>query len=221
MNRYHSHRSRQLHHPARRGVREERGSSTDTTAAMAPAPAPAPAALSLADVAGKWQMSNVPTSGADTSPTNFVLTATADTTGWVMEFPSGVKVPLQVSVDGDSILTKAGPFASQRRKSTKVTTESVMRLQDGKLVGTTTAQLRHEGRRLGAAAPRERHADSLTHRFAPPRTGSDFLKNASLMGEFWSLTPLERLERLRTASEIQRIAPTALRCSKWPSRLQR
>ena len=118
---------------------------TDTTAAMAPAPAPAPAALSLADVAGKWQMSNVPMSGADTSPTNFVLTATADTTGWMLEFPSGVKVPLQVSVDGDSILTKSGQFASQRRKSTKVTTESVMRLQDGKIVGVTTAHYDTKG----------------------------------------------------------------------------
>jgi hypothetical protein len=112
---------------------------TDTTAAMTPAPAPAPAALSLADVAGKWQMSNVPMSGADTSPTNFVLTATADTTGWSLEFPSGVKVPLQVTVAGDSIVTKSGTFASQRRKSTKVRTETVMRLQDGKIVGVTTA----------------------------------------------------------------------------------
>ena len=119
----------------------------DTTAAMAPAPAPAPApaALSLADVAGKWQMSNVPMSGADTSPTNFVLTATADTTGWVMEFPSGVKVPLKVRVDGDSIITVAEPFASQRRKSTKVRTESVMRLQDGKIVGVTTAHYDTKG----------------------------------------------------------------------------
>lgn len=117
----------------------------DTTAAMTPAPAPAPAALSLAEVAGKWQFSNVPMSGADTSPTNFVLTATADTTGWVMEFPSGVKVPLKVSVDGDSIRTVAGPFASQRRKSTKVTTETVMRLQDGKMVGVTTAHYDTKG----------------------------------------------------------------------------
>jgi hypothetical protein len=118
---------------------------TDTTAAMTPASAPAPAALSLADVAGKWQMSNVPMSGADTSPTNFVLTATADTTGWMLEFPSGVKVPLQVSVNGDSIITRSETFASQRRKSTKVRTESVMRLQDGKMVGVTTAHYDTKG----------------------------------------------------------------------------
>lgn len=112
----------------------------DTTAAMSPAPAPAPAALSLADVAGKWQMRNVPTSGTDTSPTDFVLTATADTTGWMLEFPSGLKVPLSVSLEGDSVRTVAAPFASQRRKNVKVRTESYFRLQDGKLVGTTTAR---------------------------------------------------------------------------------
>ena len=119
----------------------------DTTAAMspAPAPAPAPAALSLADVAGKWQMSNVPTTGADTSPTNYVLTATPDTTGWMLEFPSGVKVPLSVKADGDSIVTVSGPFASQRRKNVKVTTVSSFRMQDGKLVGMTTAHYNTKG----------------------------------------------------------------------------
>ena len=119
--------------------------ATDTTAAMTPAPAPAPAAMSLADVAGKWQYSNVPMSGTDTSPTNFVLTATADTTGWVMEYPSGLKVPLTVHPLGDSIHTIAGPFASQRRKSTKVRTETMYRMQDGKLVGITTARYDTKG----------------------------------------------------------------------------
>jgi hypothetical protein len=131
----------------------------DTTAAMSPAPAPAPAALALSDVAGKWQFRNVPMSGTDTSPTDFVLTATTDTTGWMIEFPSGLKVPLSVSVDGDSVRTVAAPFASQRRKNVKVRTESAYRLQDGKLVGMTTArydtkgadsvlQLRGEGTRI-------------------------------------------------------------------------
>ena len=118
---------------------------TDTTAAMSPAPAPAPAALSLADVAGKWQFTNVPTTGPDTSPTPYVLTATADTTGWMIEFPSGVKVPLSVKVDGDSVVTTSGAFASQRRKNVKVRTESTMRMQDGKLVGMTTARYDTKG----------------------------------------------------------------------------
>ena len=84
-------------------------------------------------------MRSVPESGTDTTATNYVLTATADTAGWVMTFPSGVKVPVHVTVSGDSLLQKTGTFASQRRKGVKVTTEGSFKLQGGKLVGTTTA----------------------------------------------------------------------------------
>ena len=84
-------------------------------------------------------------SGTDTTPTNYVLTATADTTGWLIVFPSGVKVPVQVTVSGDSVIQKTGLFASQRRKGMKVKTEGTMRLQDGKLVGTTVAHYSSAG----------------------------------------------------------------------------
>jgi hypothetical protein len=121
--------------------------SASAAAAMpAPAPAPTPApALSLSAVAGKWRVRSVPMSGTDTTPTNYVLTATADTTGWLIVFPSGVKVPVQVTVSGDSVIQKTGLFASQRRKGMKVKTEGTMRLQDGKLVGTTVAHYSSAG----------------------------------------------------------------------------
>lgn len=133
----------------------------DTTAAMAPAteaPAAAPA-LALADVAGKWQFASVPMAGKDTSPTPFVLTATADTSGWTMTFPDKQVVPLKASVSGDSVMLSSAEFTSQRRKSVKVKTETVLRLQDGKLAGMTNAhyatkgadstlQLRTEGTRM-------------------------------------------------------------------------
>jgi hypothetical protein len=112
-------------------------------AAATPAPAPAPA-IALADVAGKWQMRSVPESGTDTSATTYVLTATADST-WTMTFPSGLKVPVHVTVSGDSVIQKTGTFASQRRKGVKVTTEGSFRLQNGKLVGTTTAHYAKAG----------------------------------------------------------------------------
>lgn len=115
-----------------------------TAAAPAPAPAPAPV-LSLADVAGKWQMVATPNSGKDTSSTKYVLTATADTTGWMITFPSGLKVPLQVSVSGDSIIERTGTFSSQRRKGVKVMTEGSLKLQGGKLVGTTIAHYSKPG----------------------------------------------------------------------------
>jgi hypothetical protein len=111
-------------------------------AAAVPAPAPTPpppAPLALADLAGKWQVRAVPESGPDTSSTNYVLTATADTTGWLMTFPSGLKVPLHVMASGDSLMVKTGSFASQRRKGVKVTTEGAIRIQNGKIVGTTIA----------------------------------------------------------------------------------
>jgi len=120
------------------------GAAATPAAAPAPAPAP-PAAFSLADAAGKWQVRAVPESGTDTSATNYVLTATADTTGWIMTFPSGVKVPLHVMVSGDSLMIKTGTFASQRRKGVKVTTEGSVKVQNGKLVGTTVAHYAKAG----------------------------------------------------------------------------
>jgi hypothetical protein len=121
-------------------------SAAGVAAAPAPAPAPAPPpAFSLADAAGKWQVRAVPESGTDTSATNYVLTATADTTGWLITFPSGLKVPLHVTVSGDSLINKTGVFASQRRKGLKVMSEGSFRLQNGKLVGTTIAHYAKAG----------------------------------------------------------------------------
>lgn len=112
----------------------------ETTAAMAPAPAPAPApTMALADVAGKWQFSSIPMAGKDTSPTKYVLTATADTAGWTLTFPDKQVVPVKVTVSGDSVQLASAEFKSQRRKNTKVKTETTLRMQDGKLVGLTNA----------------------------------------------------------------------------------
>ena len=120
--------------------------AASTPAAATPAPAPAPpTTLSLADVAGKWQVRSVPEAGTDTTATTYVLTATADTTGWMITFPSGLKVPVHVTVSGDSVIEKTGTFASQRRKGVKVTTEGSFRLQGGKLVGTTIAHYSKAG----------------------------------------------------------------------------
>jgi hypothetical protein len=119
-------------------VKDSAAGAAAATPAPAAAPAPAPA-LSLADVAGKWQVRSVPETGTDTSATTYVLTATADTTGWMITFPSGVKVPVHVTVSGDSVIQKTGTFASQRRKGVKVMTEGSFKLQNGKMVGTTIA----------------------------------------------------------------------------------
>jgi hypothetical protein len=102
----------------------------------------APAAVNLADVAGKWNVRAVPASGPDTTPTNSVITATATTSGWTITFPGRAAIPMRVTVDGDSIMTEAGPYPSVRRKGVQVTTNGVMRLQGGSLVGNTTAHFK-------------------------------------------------------------------------------
>lgn len=107
-------------------------SASSTTVTTAPAP------INLADVAGTWNMNAVPTTG-DATPTTSVIVATGNTSGWTITFPAGKPIPMRVTVDGDSIITQAGPYASVRRKGVQVTTNGVMRLQGGNLVGTTTA----------------------------------------------------------------------------------
>ena len=119
----------------------------DTSAAMTPAPAPAPApALAATDVAGTWHFAATPTTGKDTSATEFDLAATADSADWSMTFTkSKLKVPAKHSISGDTLTITAGPFASQRRKGQKVSTVTTLKLDGGKLVGTTTAHYEKGG----------------------------------------------------------------------------
>ena len=90
-----------------------------------------------------------------------------------MEFPTGVKVPLQVSLSGDSVMVKSGQFSSQRRKKVKVWTEGAARMQGGKFVGETTAHYINAGRRLGAQAANRRQQDAVRR----PSVGARFACN--------------------------------------------
>ena len=109
-------------------------SSTSSSTMATPAPTP----INLADVAGKWNMRAVPTSGTDTSATTYVLTATNSPTGWTITFPGGKPIPVQVVAAGDSIVV-TGNHGSVRRKGVQVMTVGTLRLQNGDLVGPTTA----------------------------------------------------------------------------------
>jgi hypothetical protein len=113
-------------------------SSASTTTNTTTTPAPAPAPVNLADFAGKWDVRSVPVSG-DTTPTTYVLTATSGTTGWSLKFPGRAAVPARITVAGDSVEIDAGPYPSVRRKGVTVTTNGGLRVQNGSLVGTTTA----------------------------------------------------------------------------------
>ena len=112
--------------------------AADTTAAMAPAPAPGAAPISLADAAGTWTMRVMPTD-ADTALVTFEMEVGPDGKDWVFKFPKRKPITGRATAAGDSLLVENGPYESLLRKGVQVTTSSVMRLQDGKLVGTTIA----------------------------------------------------------------------------------
>jgi hypothetical protein len=108
-----------------------------SAAAAAPAPAE-PAPLKAADLAGTWSMTGKNTANDSTVIT--YETAFQSDTAFTITFANGQKVPGKIiSVGGDSLVFEAGPYASVLRKGVQVKTNGVFRLQDGKLVGTTTA----------------------------------------------------------------------------------
>lgn len=113
----------------------------DTTAAApaaTPAPVPPPA-ITLAEVAGKWNVVGKNETG-DSTLVNYAFTATPDTSGWTMTLPGRPPVPVRVvSIAGDSIEIAAGPYSSVLRKGVQVSTHGILRMQGGKLVGTTRA----------------------------------------------------------------------------------
>lgn len=117
---------------------EDRAANDQTAMDTAPAAPAAAPAISLADVAGKWAMRSTDQDGSN--PVETELNATADTSGWTMTAPNRKPIPVRVvAVEGDSIVTEAGPFESLIHKGVQVKTRNVNRLQGGKLVGTIEA----------------------------------------------------------------------------------
>lgn len=113
--------------------------TASTAAATAAAPTQAQAPLRLADLAGKWKMTAT-NAVNDSTLVTYEMTATADTTGWSIVYPTHAKpIALHVKVGGDSVIMDAGPYASTARKDAMVTIHGVVRLRDAKLVGTETA----------------------------------------------------------------------------------
>lgn len=109
----------------------------------------APATLSLSQLAGKWDVRAM-REGSDSTLVSYVLTATGDRDGWSMSFPNRPEpVAIRVvDVAGDSVIVEAGPYESVLRPGVQVSTRTVNRLQDGKLIGSTVA--RYSGPNAGA-----------------------------------------------------------------------
>ena len=109
------------------------------SAAAVPAPAPAPTTLSLADLTGKWTQ-QVRAENSDSVLVTSEVNATSDPSAWTITLPGRPAMPLRVTVDGDSVMLASGPYESVLRKGVQVTTSGALRMQDGKLVGMTTAR---------------------------------------------------------------------------------
>jgi hypothetical protein len=112
----------------------------DTTVGEAPAMEEAPATISLADAAGTWKVRST-VEGNESTVVTYDMVTTADRSGWSIKFPDREPIPVRVvAVEGDSVMSEAGPFESVLRKGVQVNTQVVSRLQDGKLVGTVVAR---------------------------------------------------------------------------------
>lgn len=121
--------------------------ASDSAAGATETPAAATPTASLADFAGTWNVLAKPESGSDTSTTRYTLNATADSTGWTITFP-GRPQPVAVRIvalQGDSVVTEAGPFQSVRRRNVQVTTRNVLRKEGDRLVGSTRARYASTG----------------------------------------------------------------------------
>lgn len=94
--------------------------------------------ISLADIAGTWDMRTVPVTGADTTATISQVVVTADS--WTLLLADRDPIVGVVTTSGDSIMVDAGPFESVRRAGVTVTTDGVYRLDGDRLVGTVTAR---------------------------------------------------------------------------------
>lgn len=117
------------------------------TMAVAPAAAPEAAPtppISLKDVAGKYDVTGKNEAG-DSTLVTYELNTT-DTTAWTLTFPKRKPIPQRiVSVAGDSIVLEAGPYESNIQRGVQVRTQTVYRLQNGKLVGRTVARYDTKG----------------------------------------------------------------------------
>ena len=136
------------------GCGKAKDQNAQDTTAMAPAATESRAAISLPDIAGKWKLRTTDEAGGNAVESE--LTARADTSGWTLTRPGGKIVPVRVvAVGGDSIVTEAGPYESAVRKGVQVRSRMVLRLQEGKLVGTTEARYKLAGGDSVANRPAE------------------------------------------------------------------
>lgn len=99
-------------------------------------------ASSKPTIAGAWAIENTvkTAAGKDTVVTS-LLTATADTNGWVTHLAGRGPIRTRVvAMGGDSAVTEAGPFQSVARPGQTVTTHQTLHFKDDAVWGTIEAR---------------------------------------------------------------------------------
>src|SRR5688500_4940984 len=85
------------------GCNQPADKPADATMGEAPPAEAAPATVSLADVAGTWKVQST-VEGNEKVAVNYDLVATAERSGWTINFPDRKPIPVRVvAVEGDSI----------------------------------------------------------------------------------------------------------------------
>jgi hypothetical protein len=115
----------------------ERETTEEATEEQAADTVASAATISLADVAGTWDMRSVPETGPDTTATVYQIQVTTD--GWTLLLPDREPIEADATTSGDSIIVHAGPYESVRRAGITVRTHSTLRLEGDRLMGTTIA----------------------------------------------------------------------------------
>ena len=107
------------------------------TEELAPDTVAAAPTISLADIAGTWDMRSVPVSSGDTTATIYQLQVTPE--GVTYFLPDRDPIQAVAVASGDSIILDAGPYESVRRAGLMVSTHSVLRLEGDRLIGDVVA----------------------------------------------------------------------------------
>ena len=107
----------------------------------APAAHPTAASAKTA-IAGTWAIeSSVKTAAGTDTVVHSLVSATADTSGWMTHLAGRAPIPTRVAaMGGDSVVTEAGPFESVARPGQTVTTHETLHFKDDAVWGTIEAR---------------------------------------------------------------------------------
>lgn len=109
-------------------------------------PAPdegATAGPTLADFAGTWE-NTANLEGVD-DPTHSTMTGTAAGDDWTLTLEGRPRIPMQVSIVGDSLVAQSEEYESILRPGVMVSVRSASVLRDDMLMGDMTATYRTPG----------------------------------------------------------------------------